>query len=106
MRAAYCGPTLSARMARSEPRGVRFPHASRDAQVARLRALRAKVLEVTNLPRVDVLGSALLDGHMRARLVETLGNAGGSWCCRPHKDDTAMPNNYAWRALPPRPAHP
>jgi len=69
------------------------------AEVARLRALRARVLEVTNLPQVDVLGSALLDGRMRVRLVETLGNAGGSWCCRPHKDDASMPNNYAFRLL-------
>ena len=71
-----------------------------EAEVKRLQGFGAsKVLEVTNLPQVDVLGSWLLSSSLRSRLVERMGNAHGSWCCRPRKDPTSMPNNYGFRLL-------
>ena len=62
-------------------------------------AAEVKRLQGFGTSQVDVLGSWLLSSSLRSRLVERMGNAYGSWCCRPRKDPTSMPNNYGFRLL-------
>ncbi|KAL1496222.1 hypothetical protein AB1Y20_016185 [Prymnesium parvum] len=70
-------------------------------EAARLQRFGEKVLLIRNLPQVNVLASPLLPPPLRAKVMQQLGNAGGSWCCRPRKDPPSMPQHHGFRLLDP-----
>ena len=67
--------------------------------VDRLRAVKAKVLNVSTLGEFDVLEApGLLSRAERAKFIMKFGSVSGGWCCAPVEErKRGMPHAGGWR---------
>ena len=66
----------------------------RHAEVGRLKAISAPVLNVTNLATIDVLNDDYLTPEQAKAFRSKFGYAGGSWCCAPSEEKGAPRNAH------------
>ena len=66
----------------------------RHAEVGRLKAIAAPVLNVTNLATIDVLNDDYLTAEQAKAFRSKFGYAGGSWCCAPSEEKGAPRNAH------------
>ena len=66
----------------------------RHAEVGRLKAISAPVLNVTNLATIDVLNDDYLTAEQAKAFRSKFGYAGGSWCCAPSEEKGAPRNAH------------